>query len=609
MGASRRTPLAKFDDIPGELPEGSVPSGTDLNAVAQSAILKLNNLQEDNLTSNAIWRDLLSLTGYYRTIYPAPAVSRTFTKLSKQKKRSVFRLKEEIPPQLAKSGKETSWVDINVLFTAQHENLAENCWGIVSVIPDANGHWKIWMLRTWLECFDGYGHPDLLDPVGSSTNGERLGTTNGASTNGKTNGASNGATRSDSGEYGAIVVGGGQAGLSTAGRLQALGIEYVLLEKHAEIGSQWVGRYESLKWHTSKEYGNLPFGHTFPAEDEYMLPTKRIGAGHKAWAEKYGINVRTSTTVEEATWDQASRKWTIVASSPNGKATMRAKNLVLAIGTGHSTPIYPEWASTERVKSSSFKGTLMHSFAAYKSAHRWAGKRGIVVGTANTGHDIAEDMANAGMDTTIVQRNPTFVFPAEWLHAAEDVHYHADMHPELADKETFTYPNKIMRELINRAVWAGIKASPERFDALERAGFKVDRFGDTYNNLYVRFGGHYVDIGASARIAKGEIKVKSEPVKGLTEHGLLFEDGKEVGADLIVLCTGFDHDFRNDAVRLVGRDAADQMDDFWGVDKEGELRGHAKPAGHSPENRRWFGSTFKLSHNRDSILAETATAA
>lgn len=99
------------------------------------------------------------------------------------------------------------------------------------------------------------------------------------------------------------------------------------------------------------------------------------------------------------------------------------------------------------------------------------------------------------------------------------------------------------------------------------------------NNLYVRFGGHYVDIGASARIAKGEIKMKTSPVKQLTEDGLLFEDGSELGADLIVLCTGFDHDFRNDAARILGQDTADQIDEFYGMSEEGEIRGHARPAG------------------------------
>ena len=398
--------------------------------------------------------------------------------------------------------------------------------------------------------------------------------------NGASAGHTNGTAESTSGTYDAIIVGGGQAGLSTAGRLQALGLHYILLEQHPSIGDTWSNRYESLRWHTSKEYGNLPFGHTYPPEDDYMLPTKRIGAGHNAWSKKYNINIRTSTTVARARWEESSREWTVeIQTKGETNDVLKAKNLVLTIGTGHATPAYPSWSTPDQIHSSGFQGTIVHAFAGYKNAHAWTGKRGVVIGTANTAHDVAEDMANAGMDTTIVQRGATFVFPAEWLHAAEDTQYHPDKMPDVADREDFTYPNKIQREVINNHVWAGIKARPDRFDALEKAGFKLDRFGDTYNNLYVRLGGHYVDIGASARIAKGEIKVKTAPVKSLTGDGLLFEDGSEVGADLIVLCTGFDHVFRNDAAKIVGTEAAEQMDDYWGTDREGELRAHAKPAG------------------------------
>ncbi|CAJ2506248.1 Uu.00g003780.m01.CDS01 [Anthostomella pinea] len=409
--------------------------------------------------------------------------------------------------------------------------------------------------RTWLEGFDGCGHPDVAVTAATSNGGENL-----------------------NDDYDAIVVGGGQAGLFTTGRLKALGVRYVLLERRPEIGHVWATRYESLRWHTSKHYGALPFGHTYPEEDDYMLPAKRIGAGHKAWVEKHGINVRTSTSVDSATWDEATSTWTVVASSPDGQHTMTAKNLVLAIGPGHLTPSRPDWAVPDKVAASGFKGTVLHG-SEYKSSLAWSGQRGVVVGTANTGHDVAEDMANAGMQTTMVQRGATFVFPAEWLHSSEDVMYNATIDPTQADREAFTYANKIMREIINRGVWKGIAGSPERFDDLEKAGFKVERYGDIYNNLYVRFGGHYVDIGASARIAKGEIKVKAQSVKALTKDGLLFDDGSEVPADLLVLATGFDHDFRNDAANVVGVDVANQMDDFWGVDREGEIIGHAKLAG------------------------------
>ena len=64
-------------------------------------------------------------------------------------------------------------------------------------------------------------------------------------------------------------------------------------------------------------------------------------------------------------------------------------------------------------------------------------------------------------------------------------------------------------------------------------------------------------------------KVNTKTVRSLEESGLSFQDGTELPADLIVLATGFDHDFRADVARVVGQEIADKMDDFWGVDAEG----------------------------------------
>jgi hypothetical protein len=43
----------------------------------------------------------------------------------------------------------------------------------------------------------------------------------------------------------------------------------------------------------------------------------------------------------------------------------------------------------------------------------------------------------------------------------------------------------------------------ERFDSLERAGFNVERYGDIIQIIYGRMGGHYMDVGVSAKIAQG----------------------------------------------------------------------------------------------------------
>jgi hypothetical protein len=56
---------------------------------------------------------------------------------------------------------------------------------------------------------------------------------------------------------------------------------------------------------------------------------------------------------------------------------------------------------------------------------------------------------------------------------------------------------------------------PERFDALERAGFRVERYGDLWKLLSERLGGHYIDVGASKKIAAGLVSVhESTPCLG-----------------------------------------------------------------------------------------------
>jgi hypothetical protein len=104
---------------------------------------------------------------------------------------------------------------------------------------------------------------------------------------------------------------------------------------------------------------------------------------------------------------------------------------------------------------------------------------------------------------------------------------------------------------------------------------------DLYHCLFERFGGHYLDVGVSQKISQGLIKVKSDSaLKGFTETGLVFEDGTSLDADVVVFATGFEGNMRLAAKDLVGEQVGEKLEDWWGVDSEGELRGAWKPIGH-----------------------------
>ena len=73
----------------------------------------------------------------------------------------------------------------------------------------------------------------------------------------------------------------------------------------------------------------------------------------------------------------------------------------------------------------------------------------------------------------------------------------------MADRASFSNPIAVTRLLSKLHLHAMAQAEIERFQALERVGFKVDVFGDIARAQYERLGGHYMDVGCSAKIAKG----------------------------------------------------------------------------------------------------------
>lgn len=62
-----------------------------------------------------------------------------------------------------------------------------------------------------------------------------------------------------------------------------------------------------------------------------------------------------------------------------------------------------------------------------------------------------------------------------------------------------------------------------------------------------------------------------------TPTGLEFSDGSLLDADAIVWSTGFESNMRSMVREILGPDVDDQLEDFWGINAEGEIRGAYKP--------------------------------
>ena len=252
--------------LPVSLPEATIPTNVDLESIAERIELVLNSSAPLPLVQNAVWRDLFALTGTLRTFYTSQSISVAWDVTSRITKPTSFVV--DARGRVVRIGG-VSWVELPFVF--ETEGTPEtSCNGVLSVVPEGD-EWKIWCLRTILANLKGPWDVDVLDPVlarsrapnGDAVNGvhrangvdsldhvnhERgsLGFSrdmvNGPGADNTCNGAVNPKMRFD-----CVVVGGGQAGLAIGGRLQALGISYVVLDKHSEVGDSWKTRYDSTK--------------------------------------------------------------------------------------------------------------------------------------------------------------------------------------------------------------------------------------------------------------------------------------------------------------------------------------------------------------------------
>lgn len=178
-----------------------------------------------------------------------------------------------------------------------------------------------------------------------------------------------------------IIIGGGQAGLSTAYHLNRLGREFAVLESHPRIGDVWRKRFDSLRLYSPAKYDGLP-GWGFPAP-KWAYPTKDQVADYlEAYAERFGFPVHTGVTVESLSKSGA----TYVLDC--GSRRFEAENVVIASGT---------W---QRPKTPAFADQIdpsirqLHSDDYRNPAQLQAGPV-LVVGCSHSGADIALEVAGS----------------------------------------------------------------------------------------------------------------------------------------------------------------------------------------------------------------------
>jgi cation diffusion facilitator CzcD-associated flavoprotein CzcO len=505
---------------------------------------------------DGLWRDLLAFTWNIQTMAGRAAIAAMLRETLQRTRPAKFHIPaSRTPPRwISRAGTEA----IECLF--DFETALGPCNGVVRLVRDAQdpSQLRTWTLNTNLHELRGYeeefrrrAEPDSTRDFGAANWLDRLTK-----------------QRSFAGHDPAvIVVGGGQAGLSIAARLQQLGVATLIVDRHPRIGDNWRKRYHSLTLHNEVFVNHLPYM-PFPPNFPVYIPKDKLANWFESYVEAMELNYWTGTELVGGSYDDARKYWNVTLRKADGtERVMRPRHLIFATGVS-SIPSFPDLPGLKE-----FAGTMVHS-GAFANADKWKGRKALVLGTGTSGHDVAQELQAHGADVTIIQRSKTYVVS---LKEAQSVYaiYSEGIPFDDCDLLATSFPYPVLQRAYQMSTAKGRIVDRKLIKTLEQRGFKIwygeDETG--FQMMYLRYGGgYYFNVGCSELIISGAVKLlQFSDIDRFVAEGARLKDGSTVPAELLVLATGYKN--QQESVRLYLGDAiADRIGPVWGFDEGGELR-------------------------------------
>jgi putative flavoprotein involved in K+ transport len=507
---------------------------------------------------DSYWRDVLALSWNIQTLNGRDAILKALPPLARSMAPSGFAIAPDraAPRKVMRAGTDA----IEAIFKFE-TNVGRGS-GIIRLIPDVEdgNRLKAWTLLTELGELKGFEEQlGVQRPRGNAYSRDFRGP-NWLDLRKQSAGY-------DDRDPTVLVIGGGQSGLSIAARLKQLNIDTLIVDREQRIGDNWRKRYHALTLHNQVQVNHLPYM-LFPPNWPTYIPKDKLANWFEAYVEAMELNFWTETEFERGNYDEKQGCWTVTLRRADGtKRTMHPRHVVLATGVS-GIPSVPDIAGLK-----DFVGKVMHS-SQYDDGESWKGKRAIVIGTGNSGHDIAQDLHSSGANVTMFQRSSTLVVSIE---PSAQLVYAPYNEGTLEDNDLIatSMPLQLARKS-HRLTGEKSKAlDKDLLDGLERAGFKLDYGEDNTGwqfKYLTRGGGYYFNVGCSDLIVNGDIALRQfADLDTFTSGGAKMKGGETVAADLVVLATGYKR--QEELVRkLFGEAVEKRVGTIWGFGDEQELR-------------------------------------
>ncbi|HSM05338.1 MAG TPA: FAD-dependent oxidoreductase [Longimicrobiales bacterium] len=208
------------------------------------------------------------------------------------------------------------------------------------------------------------------------------------------------------------IIGAGVAGLATARQLVSRDIDCTVFERGGRLGGVWSIGYAGFGAQVQKELYEFP-DYPLPDGTPDFTPGETLQAYLEGYARHFGVweRIRFGANVVELREGAADgRRWTLVTEG-DGEARREETFdvVVMAVGLYSHTPHVPEFPGRER-----FGGEVMH-VSELRDRDQLTGKRVVVVGFGKSATDAAIESAAVADRTSLVFREPHWPVPQKLL--------------------------------------------------------------------------------------------------------------------------------------------------------------------------------------------------
>jgi putative flavoprotein involved in K+ transport len=188
-----------------------------------------------------------------------------------------------------------------------------------------------------------------------------------------------------------LVIGGGQAGLAAGYFLSQQKEQFIILDENSRPGASWRRRWDSLHLFSPSQFDGLP-GLPYPKPAGYFPSKDEMADYLELYADRFHLPVRYSVKVDRLGRNGNGYHLSAAASG------FRARNVIVATGP-YQHPHRPAFAQELD------KAILQFHSNDYCRPGQIPCKTVLVVGAANSGAEIALELAAAGKEVWLAGRD------------------------------------------------------------------------------------------------------------------------------------------------------------------------------------------------------------